>query len=102
MMHPVGELQTWFILCKRAVPLGILYSLLYGTHGEDEEGGEQHAIHWDQVQSGQRDETELGQEAGQDFLGGGQDTQDSKAQQIVFIVLLLVQLSLHPGSDGGY
>ena len=34
---------------------------VHGTHGEDEEWGDQHALHWDQVQGGQCDEAEPGQ-----------------------------------------
>ena len=68
-----GQASLRVSLRTQGVPTGIWYTvapldrfsgslcpLLYGTRGEDKEGGDQHALHWDQMQGGQRDEAPLG------------------------------------------
>ena len=55
----MGELQPWFILGKRVLPLATLYPLLHGTQGEDQEGA---GRHWDELQGGHQEEAPLGQE----------------------------------------
>ena len=69
-----------------AATRGSLYLLLHGTQGEEEEGHDQHALHWNKLQGGLQEEPPLGQEA-------DHDTQDSQAQNFTICNFIVAKLS---------
>jgi hypothetical protein len=70
----------------------------HSTQGEDEEGGDNHALHCEQMQGGQRDEAPIGQETKHDFPGGGQYIQDSIAISLYLSTSVRISFFVLPSS----